>query len=119
VRQGVIDYVAGRGINVSGMDVELTSVQFNGSRADATVSFSPKGGPAGSGMSMAYQLEQRSGKWVVVGRKDVGGAHGGGGMPPGAANPHGGGAMPPGMPSPHGGAMPSPQDLPPTDKTKK
>ena len=129
VRQSVIDFVAGRGLNVSGMNVELTAVQFNGNHADATVSFTPKGGPSGSGMSMNYQLEQQGGKWSVVGRKDVGGPHGGGAMPQGGANPHGGGMMPPGdnphggaMPpaeNPHGAAMPSPQDLPPTDKTKK
>ena len=129
VRQSVIDFVAARGINVAGMNVELTSVQFNGNHADASVSFSPKGGPAGAGMSMNYQLEQQNGKWVVMGRKDVGSPHGGGAMPPGGANPHGG-AMPPAGADPHGGvmpvpenphgaAMPSPQDLPPTDKTKK
>ena len=119
VRQGVLDYVAGRGLNVSGMTVELTSVQFNGNHADATVSFTPKSGPAGAGMSMTYQLEQRDGKWVVVGRKEAGGSpHGGSGAMPGGANPHGAGAMPPAE-NPHGAAMPSPQDLPPTDKTKK
>jgi hypothetical protein len=131
VRQGVVDYVAGRGINVNGMNVELTSVKFNGEKADATVSFTPKSGPAGSGMSMDYQLERRDDKWVVVGRRDIGSSpHGGGATPggamPGGANPHGAGAMPgapmggaamPPAENPHGGAaMPSPQDLPPTKK---
>ena len=129
IRQSVMDYVAGRGISVAAMNIDITSVQFNGNHADATVTFSPKNGPAGSGMSMNYQLEQQGGKWVVMGRKDVGGPHGGGAMPPGA-NPHGAGGMPPGgamppagaMPpgaNPHGAGMPSPSDLPPTDKTKK
>jgi len=116
VRQGVIDYVAGRGLNVSGMNVEVTAVQFNGSHASATVSFTPKGGPGG-GMSMQYELEQKNGKWAVTGRKDASGSpHGAGAMPGGApaANPHGGGAGA----APGGAAMPSPEDLPPIEKKK-
>jgi len=115
VRQGVIDFVAGRGLNVQGMNVEVKSVQFNGPRADATVEFTPKSGPSGSGMAMQYQLEQQGSKWVVTGRKDAAG-HGAGAMPPNSApaeNPHG--SM--GAPPPTGGsAMPAPQDLPPVKK---
>lgn len=123
VRQSVIDFVAGRGLNVSGMNVDLSAVTFNGNQADATVSFTPKSGPAGSGMSMSYQLEQKDGKWVVTGRKDAAGSPHGGAAMPGGENPHGG-AMPGGA-DPHGGsmgapaggtAMPSPHDLPPTKK---
>jgi len=120
VRQGIIDFVAARGLNIKGMTVDVTSVQFNGSHAEATVEFTPKGGPAGNGMSMRYQLEQQGGKWVVTGRKDAGPPHGGGGMPsggqPAMENPHGGmvGAPPAGG----GSAMPSPQDLPPVTKNK-
>ncbi len=118
VRQAVIDFVASRGLNVQGMNVALTAVQFNGNRADATVEFTPKGGAAGSGMSMQYQLEQQGSKWVVTGRRDMGAPHGGSGATPGAGgapsgeNPHGGA-----MAAPGGGApMPSPQDLPPVKK---
>lgn len=117
VRQGVIDFVAGRGLNVQGMDVAVTNVTFNGNHADATVQFTPKGGPAGSGMSMNYQLEQQGSKWIVTGRKDMGAPHGGAATPPGGAmqpppdNPHGGMA-----PAPGGAAMPSPNDLPPVKK---
>jgi hypothetical protein len=123
VRQAVVDYVAGRGLNMSGMNVDVTSVQFDGNKATATVAFTPKGGPAGGGMSMQYELEQQSGKWVVVGRKDTGASpHGGGSTPPGqpGANPHGGmeGAAPPGAAGAGGSAMPSPEDLPPVDKKK-
>lgn len=116
VRQGVIDFVASRGLNVQGMNVALTTVQFNGNHADATVEFTPKGGAPGSGMSMQYQLEQQGSKWVVTGRRDMGAPHGGNGaavpgqMP--ADNPHG--AM--GAPAGGGSAMPSPQDLPPVKK---
>ena len=118
VRQAVIDFVASRGLNMQGMNVDLTAVQFNGNRADATVEFTPKGGAAGSGMSMQYQLEQQGSKWVVTGRRDMGAPHGGNAGPPGAGgtspgeNPHGGAIPPPGA----GSAMPSPHDLPPVKK---
>jgi hypothetical protein len=88
------------------MSVEVTSVQFNGAHADATVSIAPKGGPAGAGMTMPYKLERQGGKWVVMGGS--GSAHPGAGMP--------GSGMPPGMSNPHGGAMPAPDDLPPAGK---
>ena len=107
------------------MDLDLTSVQFNGAHADATVSVYAKGTSAAQGMSMKYQLEQQGGKWVVVGRNDAGGApHGGavatpGGAMPGAGSPHGGAMTAPGAESPHGGAMmPAPGDLPPAAKKK-
>jgi hypothetical protein len=61
-------------------------------------------------MSMRYQLEQKDGRWVVMGRKDAGSSPHGGGMPsapqPGMENPHG------------GGKMPSPEDLPPAGQKK-
>jgi hypothetical protein len=113
VRQGVIDYLAQKGLNVQGMDVAITNLELNGSQADATVSMTPKGGTTAQGMSMKYHLEEKGGKWAVVGRQDAG------------SSPHGGGAaMPPaGAPAdnPHGGAppaakMPSPEDLPPAKK---
>jgi hypothetical protein len=102
--------------------VDLTAVQFNGGHADATVAFTPKGGPAGSGMSMRYQLEQQGSKWVVTGRQNTGAPHGAGGDPaaqPPAENPHGGMGEPPaagGASGSSGSSMPSPQDLPPVKK---
>ena len=109
VRQGVLDHLAQRQMNVASMNVEVTSVQFNGNQADATVSFYPKGGNAAQGMSMQYQLEQKDGRWVVMGRKDAGSSPHGGAMPPAA----------PGMENPHGtGKMPSPEDLPPAGQKK-
>jgi hypothetical protein len=115
VRQAIIDRVSRQGINVGGMDLTVSSVEFNGNKADATVSFAPKGSP-GAGMSIVYHLEQQGGKWVVLGRKDSGGAPHGGAVPGGAgANPHGGMA-PPAAGGP--ASMPSPQDLPPTGKPK-
>jgi hypothetical protein len=112
VKQAVIDHLTKVGINVAGMDVSITSVQFNGKAADADVSMAPKGNAAG-GMSMKYHLEDESGKWVVKGRPDSGASpHGGGAMPDGAS-PHGGGAIPGAGGT---GKMPSPSDLPPTKK---
>ncbi|MGP8245893.1 MAG: hypothetical protein ACLQVN_15410 [Bryobacteraceae bacterium] len=114
VRQGIIDHVSKAGLNMGAMELTVTSVEFNGNKANATASFVPKGAPAGAGMAIQYQLERQGGKWVVVGRKDSGGTPHGGAMP-GGANPHGGMAPPAG-----GGpaSMPSPEDLPPAGKKK-
>jgi hypothetical protein len=123
VRQGVLDYLASKGLNMAGMNVEVTAVQFNGERAEASVSITAKGGAPGTGMAPVYVLEQKGGKWAVTGRKETGEApHGAGAMPgggaaPGAENPHGG-AMPPGAGAGAGGKMPSPEDLPPAGKKK-
>lgn len=126
MRQAVIDYVGGHGLNIAAMNVDVTTVNFNGDHAEANVSFTPKSAPGAPGMAIPYLLELRGAKWVVTGRKQTGGMpHGGampgGAMPGGAENPHG--AMPDGMANPHGGGaaggMPSPQDLPPTHKTAK
>ena len=109
VRQGVLDHLTQVQLNVASMSVEVTSVQFNGDQAQATVTFTPKGGTAAQSMSMQYQMEKKGGRWSVVGRKDAG------------ASPHGGGvpAAPPGAENPHGGGkMPSPEDLPPAGQKK-
>jgi hypothetical protein len=102
VRQGVMDHLARAGLNVAGMEVIVKSVQMNGSQADAAVTVMAKGGNAAQGMQMTYHMEQKDGKWVVVGRGDAG-QHGSTAPPP-AANPHA------------GGGMPSPEDLPPATK---
>lgn len=127
VRQAVIDYLGGHGMNVSAMSVDVTDVKLDGDHGEANVSFTVKSAPGAPVMAITYMLELRGAKWVVTGRKQAGGMpHGGaipgGAMPGGAVSPHG--AMAPGgMANPHGagagGAMPSPQDLPPIDKTKK
>ena len=109
VRQGVLDHLAQVQLNVASMNVEVTSVQFNGDQAQATVTFTPKGGSASQSMSMQYQMEKKGGRWSVVGRKDAGASPHGGSMPaaaPGGENPHG------------GGKMPSPEDLPPAGQKK-
>lgn len=118
VRQGVLDYLSGKGLNMAGMNVDVTSVKYDGGRAEAAVSITAKGGAPGTGMSPVYILEQKGGKWTVTGRKETGEApHGAGAPLPGAANPHGGMA-PPAADSGAGGKMPSPEDLPPAGKKK-
>jgi hypothetical protein len=113
VRQGVVDYLVSKGFDVpKTMTVSLTNLERNGSQADATVSIVPMGGNAAQGMTMKYHLEEKGGKWVVVGRQDA------------AGSPHGGAAAAPAAPAdPHGGVapggatkMPSPEDLPPAKK---
>ena len=119
VRQGVLDYLATKGMTAASMDINLVSVKFNGEAADAVVSFAAKGTGAGQ-MQISYHLEQKDGKWKVVGRQDAnqhgGGAAVPGGAPQGAApagaDPHGGAVPAPGA----GGKMPAPEDLPPAGK---
>jgi hypothetical protein len=120
VRQGVLDYLASRpNLSMGGMTVDVTNVTFKDNTAEASVSFTPKGGAPGGGMTMRYTLEMKNNKWSVVGKADSGqNAHGAaageGAAPGGGANPHGGGAMP-GMPPaggidmerPGGGAAPA------------
>lgn len=122
VRQGVLDYLATKGMTAAAMDITVGSVKFNGDKADATVSFAAKGTGAGQ-MTIQYHLERKDNKWAVVGRQDAN-QHGAGQMPPGGApqgaatpgtdNPHGGGMAAPGA----GGKMPAPEDLPPAGKKK-
>jgi len=114
VRQGVLDYLASRpNLSMGGMNVDVTAVAFKDNEAEATVTFTPKGGPAGGGMTMHYTLEQKNNKWAVKSKADTGGnPHGAGQAMPGvgAANPHGAGqAMPGGavdMERPGGAGMP-------------
>ena len=120
VRQGIVDRMAQKG--VTGVDVSITSVKFNGNEADAVAAIKPKGGNPAAGMSIPYHLQQQGGKWVVIGGPGGGGSpHGGAAMP--GANPHGGtmspaGPIPPPDAAPPAGAgkMPSPEDLPPAKK---
>ena len=91
IRAGVIDYVATK-VNIGAMDVDVTSIDFKGSEADATVSFRAKGADPASGLQMRYTLEQKAGKWVVKDKAQAGGSPHGAGMNPGA------GQVPPGHP---------------------
>jgi hypothetical protein len=69
VRQGVIDHLSERSdLNMSQMQVDVTSVSFRQNEADVVVSFRPKGGEASAGMQMRYTLERKGNRWVVKGR---------------------------------------------------
>jgi hypothetical protein len=102
VRQAVIDYLAKRSnLNMSGMNVDVTSVTFRSNEADAVVSITARGAAAGQPMSMRYTLERQGDHWTVKGKADAGGnPHGAGAANPhGAAEPPASGALPPGHPT--------------------
>jgi hypothetical protein len=103
IRQGVLDHLKGSSLNLSAMDMDVTDIQFHGSNAEAAVTFKPKGMTVAQGMVLHYQMQEKDGRWAVVGIQDAG--HGGA-VAQGAPDPHGGAP----------GAMPSPEDLPPTKK---
>lgn len=74
------------GLNVAGMDVEVSNLSFQGKQAEADVVFRAKGS-AETMLKMKYKLEREGDQWVV---KSSSGGMGGGG---GAATP-----LPPGHP---------------------
>lgn len=102
VRQAVIDYLSKRSnLNVSAMNVDVTSVTFRSNEADAVVAITVRGATPGQPMSMRYTLERQGDHWTVKGKTEAGGGpHGAG-----AANPHGevqpptAGELPPGHPA--------------------
>jgi hypothetical protein len=113
VRQGVIDHLSTKAaLNVDLMEIEVTSVEYEGDLATASVTFQAKGSddPAAA-MQMQYTLERKGSRWVVQAKAGAEGSpHGGGGG--GMANPHGG------MPPAEGGEMPSghpPTEAPPAE----
>jgi hypothetical protein len=117
LRHGVDEYLTQKGMNLKGMDINLSNVKFNGNQADVTVSFAVKG-TGQTAMTKGYHLENQGGKWVVIGSQG-GDEHGKAAPEAGTGameNPHGGG-MPAAPPS-GGGKMPSPEDLPPAGKKK-
>src|SRR5262249_20410108 len=60
VREGVIDYLSKRtDLSMRGMTVDVDHVKFEGNRAEAQVTFLPKGGPPGGGMTMRYTMERK------------------------------------------------------------
>ena len=103
VRQAVLNHLSqNKGLQIGSMDIEVAGVTFKDNEAEATVSFKPKGGGAGSGMEMRYSLEKKDGAWVVKKKADSGMGHGmamPGGMPAPAPGGMGGAAMPPNHPS--------------------
>jgi hypothetical protein len=116
VKQGVLDYLNEKapsmGLNMSAMEVTVSSVSFEKDLARASVSFHPKGSPADGGMQMSYVMERKGDKWTVKGRQaSQTNQHGNEALPEGAPQGTPGGELPPGHP-PTGGAGAA-QGLPP------
>ncbi len=101
-----------KGLNVESMDIQITTVTFRDTEADATISFKPKGGDPAAGMEMKYTLERKGNDWVVK-KTPAAGGHGGvmpGGMGSGMGSGMGGGQgmqMPPNHPP--AGVAPDPK----------
>jgi hypothetical protein len=106
VRAGINQHLASlKTINLSAMDMNITSVSVQGNQAQAQVEFKPKtGGPQGASMQVAYSLEKQNGQWVVQTTQPFGGSiqH-----PAPGENPQ----MPPASPS--SSTMPNFRDLVP------
>jgi hypothetical protein len=99
VRDGIIKDISKK-VDVGTMDVTVDSVSFREKEADATVSFTPKGGPRSQSMVMSYALERQGDEWKIKSRSMVT-PHdqlqpGQTALPPGHP---GGTALPPGHPS--------------------
>ncbi len=106
VRQGVIDYLSQRSdLNVSQLDVTVSSISFRQNEADATVSIRPKGTPAAQGMEIRYTLERQGNRWVVKGKGKGQEAH--------SAVQPAPGQLPPGHPSVGGQSAAPEQTMPP------
>ena len=100
VRQGVIRDIS-KSFNVANMDVSVDAVSFRDKEADATVTFTLKGGSKDQGMTMKYVMERRAdNQWYIKSRAGQGAAAAAEGAP-GAV------AMPAGHPAMGGGASPA------------
>src|ERR1700730_18753598 len=76
IRDGIRQHLVSlKTINLSAMDISLTSVAINGNTAQVQVEYLPKtGAPPGAGMKVAYSMEKRDGQWVVIKTLVAGGA---------------------------------------------
>ncbi len=100
VQEGVRKGVSKRGIDPNQMDITVTSVQFHGNTADATVAFAAKGQPSGGGLTVNYELERVKDEWVVKSRAPMSTmGHTQGAELPGTGGGGQGGALPPGHPA--------------------
>ena len=112
VKQGVIRDIS-KNVNIGAMDVNVVSVSFRDTEADAVVSFAPKGGTRQQGMTMNYTMERQGSEWHIKKRgpsahaaqqpPGAGGAMGGGSMPGGGMPGGDSATLPPGHPPMNGG----------------
>jgi hypothetical protein len=93
VRAAIFDHLnasqAKTGLNMSAMDMDVTTLAFSGNEARATVFFRVKSGDGGGGMSMNCVLDRKGDHWVFRGWQESG------------ANPHGAGQALPAAPPDH------------------
>jgi hypothetical protein len=75
IRAGIMRHLNGVGtLNMSAMEMDISSSSVNGNQAHAEVEFRPKtGAPPGAGMQVSYNLEKRDGAWVVQKTQPSGG----------------------------------------------
>jgi hypothetical protein len=68
IRAGIVEHLTSlKTLNLSAMDIHVTSVDIQGNQAQARVEFRPKAGaPPGAGMQVSYALEKEKGDWVVT-----------------------------------------------------
>ncbi len=87
VKEAVMKRLASvSGLNMAGMDIEVTNVSFQGNTADAQVAFRAKGSSE-SMLNMSYKLERKGDEWTI--KSSSGGM--GGTLPPGhPSSPEGG-----------------------------
>jgi hypothetical protein len=87
IRAGIVDHLTSlKTLNLSAMDMNVTSLNIQGNHAQAQVEFRPKSGaPADAGMQVSYALDKQNGSWMVSKTLATAGAieH-----PPAGANPH-------------------------------
>lgn len=83
VKEAVLKRLASvSGLNMSGMDVDITTVTFEGNTAEAKVGFKAKGA-AESMLKMSYKLERKGDIWEVKSSSGgMGGATGSGSQLP-------------------------------------
>ncbi len=105
VKQGVVEHLGkGAGLDLTSMEVDVTSVSFAGEQAKATVNFRPKSNPE-QGMQMNYTLERQGKKWVVLKKAgNTSSPHGDATLAPAPAPT---GEMPPGHPPVNPSATPA------------
>ena len=97
VRQALDRYLASRpNLNMQGMELQISGIQFRGQQAQADVVFKAKGGDAKGTMSMRYTLHRKGDRWEVEPQSAAHGGAGGGMAPPAGSAPPS--EMPPGHP---------------------
>jgi hypothetical protein len=104
IKAGVVRDIS-KSFNMSNMDVIVDSVSFRDKEADATVTFTLKGGTRDQGMSMKYLMERHDdGEWYIKSRSSPTGGMGA----PGAS-----GSLPAGHPEVSGAPQSGSTPLPP------